>query len=140
MPKNWELLTFSLQRTLCYHPKSMVNWFLIILVYLDRTFAFWFLICSRFFFFLFSPYFLVHSSCSCSFFNQVFWKWKLEEEKNLNKKYTFLFKGGVSRDFRPQFFFHKSNPSGPLINRLKWFFIKIRFREDIWIFFEKLAL
>ena len=31
------------------------------------------------------------------------------------------FKGAVSRDFRP-LFFHESNPSGPLINRLKCFF------------------
>ena len=29
------------------------------------------------------------------------------------------------------YFFHESNPSGPLINRLKWFCLKIRFREDI---------
>ena len=29
-----------------------------------------------------------------------------------------LFKGAVSRDLRP-LFFHKSNPSGPLINKLK---------------------
>ena len=28
-------------------------------------------------------------------------------------------------------FFHESNPSGPLINRLKWFFLKIRCRGDI---------
>ena len=42
-----------------------------------------------------------------------------------------LFKGGVSRDFLPQFFFHKLNPSRPLINRLERFFLKIRFREDI---------
>ena len=37
---------------------------------------------------------------------------------------TFI-KGAVSRDFRP-LFFHESNPSG-----LKWFFLKIRFRENI---------
>ena len=29
------------------------------------------------------------------------------------------------------YFFHESNPSGPLINRLKWFCLKIRFRKDI---------
>ena len=40
-------------------------------------------------------------------------------------------KGAVSRDFLTLFFFHESNPSEPLINRLKWFFLKIRFREDI---------
>ena len=28
-------------------------------------------------------------------------------------------------------FFYKANPSGPLINRLKRFFLKISFREDI---------
>ena len=29
------------------------------------------------------------------------------------------------------FLFHESKPSGPLINRLKWFCLKIRFRKDI---------
>ena len=29
------------------------------------------------------------------------------------------------------FLFHESNPYGPLINRLKWFSVKIRFRGDI---------
>ena len=29
------------------------------------------------------------------------------------------------------YFFHESNPSGPLIDRLKWFFLKIRFCQDI---------
>ena len=29
------------------------------------------------------------------------------------------------------FLFHESKPSGPLINRLKWFCLKIRVREDI---------
>ena len=29
------------------------------------------------------------------------------------------------------------NPSGPLINRLKWFFLKIPFREDIRILILK---
>ena len=42
-------------------------------------------------------------------------------------------KGAVSRDFLP-LFFHESLPSGPLINRLKQFFLKIRFHEDIRIF------
>ena len=28
------------------------------------------------------------------------------------------------------FLFHELNPSGPLINRLKWFFLKIRFSQD----------
>ena len=31
------------------------------------------------------------------------------------------------------YFFHESNPPGPLINRLKWFCLKIHFREDIQI-------
>ena len=35
----------------------------------------------------------------------------------------------VSRDLLA--FFHKSNPSGPLVNMLKWFLIKIHFRGDI---------
>ena len=39
--------------------------------------------------------------------------------------YLIIFKGAVSRDFK-NFFFHESNPSGPLINSLKWFFLKIR--------------
>ena len=38
------------------------------------------------------------------------------------------FKMAVSRDFLA-FLFHKSNPSWLLINRLKWFLLKIRFRE-----------
>ena len=29
------------------------------------------------------------------------------------------------------FLFHESKPSGPVINSLKWFCLKIRFREDI---------
>ena len=37
----------------------------------------------------------------------------------------------MSRDFLAFFLFHKSNPSGPLINKYKWFLLKIRFREDI---------
>ena len=41
------------------------------------------------------------------------------------------FKGSVSRDFRPPFFVHDSNPSRPLINRLKYFRIRCRFRRDI---------
>ena len=51
---------------------------------------------------------------------------------NRGKKPTqkVTFKGAVSRDFRP-LFFHESKPSEPLINRLKWFFLKIRFLEDI---------
>ena len=36
----------------------------------------------------------------------------------------------MSRDVC-HFLFHESNPSGPLINRLKWCCLKIRFREDI---------
>ena len=31
------------------------------------------------------------------------------------------------------YFFHESNPPGPLIKRLKWFFFKICFCEDIQI-------
>ena len=57
----------------------------------------------------------------------------------LDKHNVTNFKGAVSRDFRPQFFFHESNPSGPLISRLKWFFLKLRFREDIRIFREYLC-
>ena len=40
-------------------------------------------------------------------------------------------KGSVSRDFRPIFFFHESNPAGPLINRLKCFQLFFRFSRDI---------
>ena len=39
-------------------------------------------------------------------------------------------KGSVSRDFLPPFF-HDSNPSRPLINRLKYFRILFRFRRNI---------
>ena len=35
----------------------------------------------------------------------------------------------VSQDFLH--YLHESNPPGPLINRLKWFFRKIRFCGDI---------
>ena len=34
--------------------------------------------------------------------------------------------------FRP-LFFHDWNPSGPLINRLKYFQIRFKFRRNIWI-------
>ena len=34
------------------------------------------------------------------------------------------------------FFLHESNPPGPLINRLTWFFWKICFRRDIQIFWQ----
>ena len=37
----------------------------------------------------------------------------------------------VSRDFRPPVFYD-SNPSGPLINKLKYFWIQFRFCRDIW--------
>ena len=40
------------------------------------------------------------------------------------------YRGSVTR-FSTSIFFHQSNPSGPLINRLNWFFLKIRFGEDI---------
>ena len=36
------------------------------------------------------------------------------------------------------FLFHESKPSGPLINRLKWFCLKIRFRGNIREKFEYL--
>ena len=42
-------------------------------------------------------------------------------------------KGSVSQDFQPTFF-HDSNPSRPLINRLIYFRIRFRFRRDIRIF------
>ena len=40
-------------------------------------------------------------------------------------------KGSVSWDFRPPFF-HDSTPFGSLINRLRYFRIWFRFRQDIW--------
>ena len=40
------------------------------------------------------------------------------------------FKGSVSRDFRPSFF-HDSNLSGSLMNRLKFFRIRFQFCRDI---------
>ena len=42
-------------------------------------------------------------------------------------------KGCVSRDFRPTFFFMIGTKSRPLINRLKYFRIRFRFRQDIQI-------
>ena len=39
-------------------------------------------------------------------------------------------KGVCHEIFDP--FFHDSNPSGPLINSLKYFRIRFRFRQDIW--------
>ena len=44
--------------------------------------------------------------------------------------FSFNFKEAVSRDFL-HFLVHESNPSGPLMNILKLFCEKIRFREDI---------
>ena len=41
-----------------------------------------------------------------------------------------LFKWSVSRDFRT-LFFHDSNPSGPLINRVKYFIIRFQFHQDV---------
>ena len=49
--------------------------------------------------------------------------------EQLNKHYHF--KGVVSQDFLAIFLFHESKQSGPLINRLKWFFLKVRFCRDI---------
>ena len=46
----------------------------------------------------------------------------------LSEKHTAL-KGQCHETF--WHFFHESNLSGPLLNRLKWFFLKIRFRGDI---------
>ena len=52
-------------------------------------------------------------------------------------------KGNKSRDMVPlkgvcheifNLYFHDSTPSGPLINRLKYFRIRFRFRRDIQIF------
>ena len=40
-----------------------------------------------------------------------------------------ILSGSVTRFLRN--FYHESNPSGPLINRLKWFLLQIRFRGDI---------
>ena len=38
--------------------------------------------------------------------------------------------GSVTR-FLFIFLFYELKPSGPLMNRLKWFCLKIRFREDV---------
>ena len=54
-------------------------------------------------------------------------------------KTLLVLKRSVSRDFRPPFFSHDSNPSRPLINRLKYFRIRFRFRRDLRIF-KKLRL
>ena len=41
---------------------------------------------------------------------------------------------GVCHEIFDLHFFHDLNPSRPLINRLKYFRIRFRFRRDIWIF------
>ena len=38
---------------------------------------------------------------------------------------------GMCHDIFDLHFFHDSNPSGPLINRIKYFPIRFRFRRDI---------
>ena len=53
-------------------------------------------------------------------------------EATLRLALSSTIKESVSRDFWPQFFYHDSNPSGPLINRVKYFRILLRFRRDIW--------
>ena len=50
--------------------------------------------------------------------------------------HTHTYSGSVTR-FVGIFLSHESNPSGPLINRLKWFCLKIRFRGDIQILSSK---
>ena len=49
-------------------------------------------------------------------------------------------KSHVSRDFRPLFVFYDLNPSGPLINRIKYFWIRFRFHWDIQIFKKPLSV
>ena len=49
-----------------------------------------------------------------------------------------LVKGAVSRDLLAFFYFMNRSHLGPLINRLKWFCLKIRFRGDIREKFEYL--
>ena len=49
-------------------------------------------------------------------------------------------KSHVSRDFRPLFVFYDLNPSGPLINRIKYFWIRFRFHWDIQIFKKLLSV
>ena len=51
------------------------------------------------------------------------------EKKNVPE--VLRFKVGVSWDFLTFCFFYETNPPGPVINRLKWFSWKIRFRGDI---------
>ena len=52
-------------------------------------------------------------------------------------KKQYKLKVAVSRDFLKMFFFRELNPPGPLINRLKSFCWKIRFRGDIRILSSK---
>ena len=43
----------------------------------------------------------------------------------------FLLNSGIVTRFFGNFLFYESNPSGPLINRLKWLCLDICFRGDI---------
>ena len=62
---------------------------------------------------------LLHSAVCCSF------------SMLLVLMQSAQFKGAVPLDFLAFFLFHESMPSGPLINRLKWFCLKVRFHGDI---------
>ena len=66
--------------------------------------------------------------CSVAIFN------KLLFNVQMLPYFRCIIKGSVSRDFQPPVFFHDSKPSGPLINRLQYFRIRFRFRQDIQIF------
>ena len=70
-------------------------------------------------------------------FNKIFapsestWCFDTKIKSNARKEKKFAFKVAVSQDFLAFFLFHESNPSGPLIHRLKWFPFKVRFRGYI---------
>ena len=52
---------------------------------------------------------------------------------------VYILKSEVTR-FSTSSFFHYLNPSGPLINRLKYFRIRFRFRQDIKMFKKLLGV
>ena len=45
--------------------------------------------------------------------------------------YRFVTLKGQCHEIFWHFLFHESKPSGPLINRLKWFCLKVRFQGEL---------
>ena len=60
---------------------------------------------------------------------QFLWGHKKREKQG--EKNESLFLKGECHEIFCHILFHESKPSGPWINRLKWFCLKVRFRKDI---------